>query len=335
MSQTISYRHQMVLPFRDKSSWLIVIGIVMLLASIMTGCAAAVTPLVLVLPQPPGQPPIPMVMSQLLMIAAMYAGLSIVLGSIGVGCLLKRRWARPLTLILSTHWLIIGFVSIISMIVTYPITVATLETEKAIPQSFVLISLGIGLAIGIGVMVVLPSFIIWVMKSGDVRLTLEHYDPQPRWTDRCPLNILGLSVTLWMAGALIALGAIYAVLPIFGMLLTGWLAATISLSISILLVLAGYWVYQLQVRGWWVGLLALVLPPLAMIPSILVIPVTEMYRKFGTPQAQLDVVAQHATLIRISGVSFMLLFVISFSIYMLRLLPRLRQASVHNDPSPV
>jgi hypothetical protein len=321
-----NYSQQNVRPSKHKRGWLVAIGIVLLFATVMTGCGAVLMPVMLFLPQPQGQPPAQLPMTQLVMIALMYATVSAAFGWLGIGCLIKRRWSRPLTLILSTHWLIIGILSILSTLATYPIAIATIQADKTVPKSAILLILAAGLAIVAVVMVILPAAILLVMKSPDMRSTVEHYDPTPRWTDRCPIKVLGLSLTLYVTGLFFAFGIAYAAFPIAGVLLRG-LPAILTVSIIAgLLILSGYWVYKLQDRGWWLGLLTISIVTLAMIPSVFFVPAVDFYRAMGTPEEQLPVIAEHEQLLKATFMGMMILFAIGFAAYMFSIRPLIQAA---------
>ncbi len=322
----LSYPHQIVLPFKDKSGWLIAIGIVLLFASVMAGCGAVLMPLMLFLPQPAGQPPIQLAMTQIVMITLMYTTVSVALGWLGIGCLMKRRWSRPLTLILSTHWLIIGVLSILSTLATYPIAMETIQAEKTVPKAAVYVIMAITVAIIAAMMVVLPAAILLIIKSPDMRSTVEHYDPTPRWTDRCPIKVLGLSLTLYLTGLFFAFGIAYAAFPIAGVLLRGVPAILTVSIVAALLFLSGYWVYKLQDRGWWLGLLTISIVTLAMIPSTLLVPAVDFYRAMGTPEEQLPIIAEHEQLLKATFMGMMILFAIGFAAYMLSVRPLMRTA---------
>src|SRR5260370_37341773 len=90
----------------------------------------------------------------------------------------------------------------------------------------------------------------------DVKRTCELHDPKPRWTDRCPLPVLGLSLWLFF-GALAMLIVPFAfrlVFPLFGILLVGWLGVIVSIVFAAVWLYAAWALYRLDRRGWWVFL---------------------------------------------------------------------------------
>jgi hypothetical protein len=324
MTEPLAYQSTAVLPFNNRSGFLIAAGILMLLAGIMTGCGALMAPVALAVPEQPGVQKI--TLQQVLVALLMYAALSTVLVWLGIGLIKRRRWSRPLTLIVATHWLILGIITILASVALYPVTRDMMGTIPDMPREFMSVMLIIGIVVSSLFMIALPAVILWLVKSDEVRLTVEHFDPTPRWTDRCPIKILGLSITLHLAGVLFAFGIFYAAFPIAGVLLRGVPAILAVLVIAGLLILAGYWVYKLETRGWWLGLLTITIVTLAMIPSALLVPPTEVYRAMGTPEEQLPIIAEHEQLLKLAFSGFLLLFAVTFAIYMFRMRPMMQAA---------
>ncbi len=323
MSDPLNYQTPtLVLPFKNKSGFLIAAGILLLLTSILAGCGILSIPLAALAPKRPGQ--VDLHAGQIVSVTLMYAVLTTVLAWLGIGTLMKRRWSRPLVMILTTHWLLMGVISTIVMVAIFPMLRDQIATDPNMPPGVAGIALMVSLLMIVVMLVALPGVILWLVKSDDARLTVEYFDPTPRWTDQCPLKILGLTLTLWVAGIFFGLMAFQPVLPIFGTMLQGAAAVGIALAIAAALILAGYWVYRMDMRGWWLGLLAIVLPVLAALPTLLFMPVIDWYRAAGTPEQQLVQIAKHATIIRVSSVAIMMLLVIGFVIYMLRLLPQMK-----------
>lgn len=126
-----------------------------------------------------------------------------------IGCFTYRRWARPLNLALGWGWLYMGVVMMMALVVTMgPIremmssamtkAVATAPGGAPAPPIPMGGIFGIVMAIYLVVIVVFvivpPALILWLNWSEDVRHTLEWRDATPRWTDRLPLGLSGLTV---------------------------------------------------------------------------------------------------------------------------------------------
>ncbi len=328
MTEPIAYQSvPPALPFADKRPQLLAAGILLILSGIMAGCSTLMMPLALVIPQQPGQPKMTLSASHIVAAMLLYGAIAGALIWLGIGAVRKRRWSRPLILILATHWIILGAVSLVASIVMFPVTRDTLADIPNFPREFLGWMLAVGIAVSAVFMVGLPTLIFWLTRSEAADQTLRHFDPVERWTDRCPLKILGLSMTLYLAAALFGFSATYMMFPIGGVLLKGMPAIVVSLAIAGVLALSGYRVYRCQLRGWWLGLAGIVVPALLMIPSMLRVPLADIYRSFGTPEEQIAAIVEHAGLIRATSISFLILLAISFTIYMVRLLPPLRAAS--------
>src|SRR5262249_51974677 len=85
-----------------------------------------------------------------------------------------------------------------------------------------------------------------------------HRDPVERWTDRCPLPLLGLSVVF-------AIGAAYYLLlsfttplfPFFGRYLTGLPGAAVMLVMRGVDGYLAFSLFRKQMAGWWLAVVAL------------------------------------------------------------------------------
>jgi hypothetical protein len=105
-----------------------------------------------------------------------------------------------------------------------------------------------------------------------------------------PLPALGFSLWTWLAVPLMLVMPLtgHGVMPFFGMFITGLPSALFCLVIAAVWGVAGWWLYRLDARGWWLILIAMVL---FMVSSLLTYAhhdITELYQLQGLPQAQID-----------------------------------------------
>ena len=101
---------------------------------------------------------------------------------------------------------------------------------------------------------VLPGIWMLFYRSKNVKMTCEVRDPVPRWTDRCPLPVL--AVSLWAAVGTVAmlLFPIFygGVLPFFGIFLSGISGSAVWLVIAVLWGYSARALYRLERSGWWI-----------------------------------------------------------------------------------
>ncbi|MBC7785137.1 MAG: hypothetical protein H7144_14980 [Burkholderiales bacterium] len=327
MTDVLPYHSIPQPPQPDRSGRILAVGIILTICGVMTSCILAIAPLALLAPQPPGEPGVEK--SQIVGAMLIYLVLSIILLTLGIGTFMKRRWIRPLTIILSTHWMIGGVFTVFAMLLMYPVLLASMTAPAGgvslPPGTTSAILIVIILMIGV-IGIALPALLIWLLKSEECRITLEWFDNKARWTDHCPLKILGLAITLCVAGLLFASSIPYAMVPGVIVHITGAPAVVLIMIFSALLLLAGYWVYRLKMTGWWIGFgVIVVFAVLASLTPVFVSPV-EYYRSFGMTPDQLAIYKTHEDSLRWLFIAMSLLFGISFAIYMLRLKPVMEQA---------
>lgn len=311
MGQTLAYHPPIPIGFHDRSGRLIAAGILLVVSGLITGCITAMLPLSALIPQP-GAPPTPLM--QLAPALLMNTALAMILMTLGAGAIVKRRWARPLTIIFSTHWLIAGVI----VVLLFPLLWGMVREQT----NGVAGELLIGLVIAMGMiglfMVAVPLAVLLLIRHDDVRRTLEHYDPRPRWTDHCPLPVLGLAVTLLVIGLLTLTAIPQAVVPAFGTYFTGTLARVILVALTIGYVISGLLVYRLNMSGWWLGLLLTVVGSLAIVPSALWMPLAPYYDAAGMTRDQIATLLEHQRMIRLAMAILPVVFGASFTLYMLR-----------------
>jgi hypothetical protein len=117
----------------------------------------------------------------------------------------------------------------------------------------VVLSLGLGL----GTYVILPGAILFFHSRPSVRANFECLDPERRWTDACPLPVLGLSGFV-LLGALGWLAATATGTMFFGRVLGGLPGAALALACAGLSALLAWGLYRLSLAAWW-GTLGLTL----------------------------------------------------------------------------
>ncbi len=216
---------------------------------------------------------------------AVYGLLGVALVCLGIGSILCRRWARALLLILSWSWLASGVcVTIIYFAFARSLGIGAATGAAASP---LMVIVGIFQLI---FMVVVPGAMVLFYESRHVKATCESRDPVPRWTDTCPLPVLGTS--LWLViGALSLIAAPLlnrSMVPLFGRLVTG------TTGTLILLVCAAAWIYlawatyRLRISGWWMTLLVFALSSMSVAMTFFKVDLIEVYRKMGYPEQIID-----------------------------------------------
>ncbi len=180
-----------------------------------------------------------------------YVTAAVLLITLGIGSIRCRRWARPFILILGWAWLGLGVLTLVVFFVLLP---RILETTPSVDPRTAHWTLGCMGVVQVLLGILMPLLLILLYRGPDVRATFAARDPSPRWTDRVPTPLLGLS--LWMGTA--ALGTLfssaYAVFPAGPVLLSGPPAVAVSLALGALWTYLAIGLARRSRAAWWVAL---------------------------------------------------------------------------------
>ena len=280
--------------YKDRSTGMVIFGILTLLL----GCLAGLlVPLMLfgqmMAAKAPNAPPVNHAM--MLPGIAVYGVLAVALVWLGIGSIKARRWARALLLIFSWSWLIMGIVMTVVMPFIMSKTMANLPPDAKTGQP----AMPPGAITGMVIFMTLFFFVFFVLvpavwtffyQSRHVKATCDAHDPVTRWTDACPLPVLAFCLWTWITVPMMLVWPLtgMAVLPCFGMFVSGLLGSLFCLVIAAVWGVAGWWLYRLDARGWWLILVAMVLFMVSALLTYAHHDISELYQLQGLPQAQID-----------------------------------------------
>jgi hypothetical protein len=235
-------------PFKDRKSWLTVLGVLEILAGGLCGFFTLVILRSLFISIADDLRASPReVTTGVLSIVLIYGGLGATLVWLGIGSILARRWARALLLIFSWLALLAG----LCLLGATVIHLATLgQTMYNVPHPAILwILFAVMLALGVGT----PLTGILFYGSRHTKATCETRNPWPSWTDRCPLPVLALVLLTLVSLPFHLLSFCHAsfTLPFFGCYLTGKPALVIDMLLMTLLLFSAWKMYRLAASGWW------------------------------------------------------------------------------------
>ncbi len=183
-----------------------------------------------------------------------YIGLGVVNIWLAVGAIMVRKWARALNLVFGWLWLICLAVVLVIM----PFVMGRMSASNPnISDSTIVI---IVVMIVMAVLLLVPLFFVLVYSGKNVRATFESRDPQPRWTDQCPLTVLAAAVIIFSYALscvqLIFMGPVFF---LFGDVVTGWVAAVLNLVLFGIYMAVVVGLYRLKQRAWIAGSVVIVL----------------------------------------------------------------------------
>lgn len=268
--------------YRDRKTGLVLFGII----EIAIGFICVLFILLMLLgramaSRSPNPPPGPSMMAPAI---AIYALAAVAFVWLGIGSILARRWARAILLCFSAVALVCGLIACAAMAFVLPHMFDTLaQQNRAALQPAALLMMKVFMAAFLFIIyVVIPGALFLFYRSPHVKRTCEARDPVERWTDRCPLPVLALSLLMGIGGIFVlAVIARVHIIPVFGMFVAGGAGAVLSVLIGGLLLYLAWGFYRLQVLAWWIALGMQVIFVISSIVTFWSADFTDMYLKMG------------------------------------------------------
>ncbi|MCH9657021.1 MAG: hypothetical protein K0U86_17695 [Planctomycetes bacterium] len=297
-------------PFKDRITGLIVFGILQIF---MGGCCVLLIPLMLLSQYVAPAAGTQMNVRMLVPMIGMYAFLAVVLIWLGVGSILARRWARALTLVLAWTWLVIGILAMIMIVSWGPNLFNMAGQDQQVPKEM-LVFMQVVMTGTIGCMYLfLPGIFVFFYQSKHVKATCEQRDPHVRWTDKCPLPVLAMSLMLGYGSLSFFYSASYGfVTPFFGILLKGIPGGIVMLPFTLLSAYLAWATYQLKIAAWWTTLAVYVTFGVSGIITFSRIDLMDLYREMNMPEDQLKFIEKSGMIDRMN---MPLIFGMSFVVF--------------------
>ncbi len=281
--------------YPDRSERLMVAGILQVLLGCLCGLMALfmlAMPLLGFMTTVKINAPQPQAMNSQAMIQAIvfYLSLAVMFIWLGIGLVLARRWAWTLTVVLSWMWLILGVVTIVMfMFFMGPMMSASIAKQAKMPPEAMMAMQIISGSFLACFYIILPAVFLVFCHHESVRATCQRRDPKIRWTDRCPMPVLALSILLALSvvsmASLVAYGP---VMPLFGVFLSGAAGAVVILMIALVLAYLAWGTYRLRMAAWWGTLLLWIAGIVNGVLTFTRTDLLEMYEKAGMPADQLE-----------------------------------------------
>ncbi len=212
---------------------------------------------------------------------------------LGIGSIKVRRWARILSLAGSWIWLFTGTAGFVWVLLVTPDIYSTMSETGQIPPEMTDILKYFTFGFSLVIYIVLPGILILFYGREDVKNTCEKIDPAIRWTDKCPLPVLALSLTLGFGGISIAGLFFYgSAVPFFGTIICGT-AGSILLAITILFLAYLSWgSYRLKMNAWRGTFVFTIIGSISIVITFLRIKLFEFYEKMNFPENQIEMMQQ-------------------------------------------
>ncbi len=281
--------------YRDRKTGLIIFGILEILAGalcllflLLLLVMSSLRPADTVSPPPPVAPAL-----------CVYGIGSVAFIWLGIGSIAAQRWARALLLCLSAIGLGAGLVACAVLALTMPhisqaIEEAALKNgHAAMPPGFSRTMAIVSVAFLSAIYVLVPGTLFLFYRSPNVRRTCAVRDPVERWTDRCPLPVLALSLlTAFGAVSVLFFQSSVHGFPLFGVVYTGALNYLLIALITALLLYIAWGLYRLRTRAWWIALACQLLTGVSGVITAFRYDLPDLYLKMGVDPRSAQASAQ-------------------------------------------
>jgi hypothetical protein len=209
---------------------------------------------------------------------------------LGIGSLLARRWAWALTVILSWLWFIVGIAMIIPIGFVMSKSVENSQQVNLSSSSILVIQI-FTIAILFVIYMLLPALFLLFYNRAFVRTTCQQRDPKVRWTDRCPMPVLAISVIMAYAAFSMPMTWFYNfVICVFGVLISGVWGAVVSLLMMTLFIWLALGTYKLKMAAWWGTLLLWLVGSINIFVTFSRGNMMEMYERMGYSEKQMEMI---------------------------------------------
>jgi hypothetical protein len=279
--------------YPDRSTRLMLLGIFQVLLGCCCGLMGAMMVAVYLM-GPMAQAPNGQPLNTQTMIPAMgfYGVLAVAFIWLGIGLALARRWAWTLTVLLSWMWLIVGVAGFfIFVFFIGPATWASIAKQAKMPPEAMMVMQIISGAALFCIYILLPGIFLIFCHHESVRATCQRRDPKIRWTDRCPMPVLALSVMMALCVLSMSSVAAYGfVMPLFGVFISRAAGAVVAVLFTLVLAYLAWGTYRLQLAAWWGTLLLGIVGSLNMVVTFSGTNLMKMYEKMEMPADQLEMI---------------------------------------------
>jgi len=211
----------------------------------------------------------------------------------GIGSIRARRWARALVLVSSWLWLISGISGLIFILLLMPDMYHQMGESRKVPPEVARIMKYVMIAFMTVLYVIIPAVLVLFYGSKNVKATCEFRDSRVRWTDKCPLPVLALSLMFGFWAVSMSFTMFYGfAIAFFGFILTGLSGAGVVLLVMLLSGYIAWGTYRLSINAWWCAVLLIIAWALSAAITFSRVSIVDFYEKMNFPEQQLDTIKQ-------------------------------------------
>ena len=305
--------------FKDRKTGLVVFGILQI---ILGGACALIVPFMIigmiasaVLDDSPTPP---MNISTMIPGVLFYVLAAVWFIWMGIGSIKARRWARALVLVSSWLWLISGIGGLFFILLLMPDMYDKMGQSGQMPPGAAAFMKYVMTGFMTVFYVIIPAVLVLFYGSKNVKATCEFRDSRVRWTDKCPLPVLAVSLIFgfWVVSMLF-MGFHRWTVPFFGFILTGITGAGVVLIGMLLYGYVAWGLYKLSIKAWWYAVLLTILWALSTGITFSRVSMLDFYEKMNFPERQLEIMKQYGMPEASAIGLFFGLWVVGFLVYLL------------------
>ncbi len=281
-------------PYRDRTVGLVIFGILQFLFGLLCALIMLLTVLSTLAMRGMGGPAGASMNARMMLPALLLYGLAAAwFITMGVGSMLARRWARALVLVTSWIWLVVGLGGIVVLLVMMPAIFDQMQEVGQMPPAAAVAMKVFMVGFFLLFYIIIPGVLVLFYGSRHVKATCDYKDPKTRWTDRCPLPVLAVSVILcvWALG-MPMMGGYGWIFPLFGYLMTGPPGAVLCLLMAVAFAITAWGAYRLDMRAWWGAAVLIVAWTLSWAITFTQVNLMDLYVQMGFPEEQLKMMEQ-------------------------------------------
>ncbi|HVQ26557.1 MAG TPA: hypothetical protein VMV01_15325 [Planctomycetota bacterium] len=236
--------------------------------------------------------------------ASAFAGLvlyvlaGLLLVGAGIGSLRRRRWVRPVMLLASGTWILVGLGAVWLVLQLGPELALAAGVESEDPLALVVQAVTLGAVTAFGIL--LPGALFWIYR--DPRLVDAFVSPEGA-SNGPPAEVLTLSVALGVSSLACVPLLARPVVPLFGRLVAGRAGLACVLGAAVGCLWLAWSTYRQRLAGYRGTLAALVLLGVSTVWTFLRVDAREILRTVGYPEdllaqlPSLPAAARNATLV--------------------------------------
>lgn len=281
--------------FRDRKTGLVVFGILEVILGLLCALIAPLMIFGMIIANTLNKSSAaPMSAGMIIPVVLLYVMLAVWLIWMGIGSIKVRRWARALLLVVSWIWLICGISGLIFMLFFMP-DIYNPMAQSGEPHKEITVIMKYAMFGFMAVIyVIIPGALVLFYGSKSVKATCEFRDPHVRWTDKCPLPVLAVSLMYGLgAGSLLSMGFSGWAIPFFGCILNGIAGAGVALVCVLLLGYVAWGTYKLNIKAWWCAVLVTIVWAISTGITFSRVSLWDFYKKMNFSEQQLEIMKQY------------------------------------------